>query len=642
MYLQIGILGIINELNPNLNPNNKSYITEEEKELLLELYGKNTIFNMPKNNDVIIPGIYILSKPLLINKAECLIITLEGLDKFSENLLFAHQLRNIIIIISSLVIYHGIDNLEITKQNFNNIFKYINSIKYSKNADDIPKEYMSNFLCEINIQTEEENNNSNVNKFNNKISNKKVFKSFELINKHNKSQKSLNHKIKWLNENFEIKKINNTELNGNFICDLMENICEKYNLEETPILEDLLENILLSKLNEMSEVILTQFKTKFNKFKNDNSNKSLNYNDLIYFYFQFLKDEGISNLCNSTIASMINLKNAERYLIKILFSTYDDIDMMFRKHKNKFEDLIIKFGNNMHYNNEPKNIDEMKKYIKTLAEYLKKNFIPIVSYNMFNFVPMLSSKVNKYIIDKLNSFVEFDEKEKNSVQKKFDEYNRILEENQSKEINLEQTIRDLKNKEREYLKEIEIKKKRYETLEQYLYRFENENQIKINDSQNKLNELIKENYSLKNKKLINNDEYSLNGIKSDFIFVKNKLNELKNNIINYNQTNLNLNSNNFEQRIKIFNDNLEQIMNNNFNLLNEYKEKEIKYKEELDKINLDMIKLKLELKEEQQKYYLLNKQLEEEKKNYENLLSLFNEQKELIKLQEEKMRLQII
>ena len=104
---------------------------------------------MPKNNDVIIPGIYILSKPLLINKAECLIITLEGLDKFSENLLFAHQLRNIIIIISSLVIYHGIDNLEITKQNFNNIFKYINSIKYSKNADDIPKEYMSNFLCEI-------------------------------------------------------------------------------------------------------------------------------------------------------------------------------------------------------------------------------------------------------------------------------------------------------------------------------------------------------------------------------------------------------------------------------------------------------------------------------------------------------------
>ena len=46
-------------------------------------------------------------------------------------------------------------------------------------------------------------------------------------------------------------------------------------------------------------------------------------------------------------------------------------------------------------------------------------------------------------------------------------------------------------------------------------------------------------------------------------------------------------------------------MNNNFNLLNEYKEKEIIYKEESDKINLDMIKLKLELKEEHQKYYLL-------------------------------------
>ena len=33
--------------------------------------------------------------------------------------------------------------------------------------------------------------------------------------------------------------------------------------------------------------------------------------------------------------------------------------------------------------------------------------------------------------------------------------------------------------------------------------------------------------------------------------------------------------------------------------MNEYKEKEIIYKEESDKINLDMIKLKSELKEEQ-------------------------------------------
>ena len=237
----------------------------------------------------------------------------------------------------------------------------------------------------------------------------------------------------------------------------------------------------------------------------------------------------------------------------------------------------------------------------------------------------------------------FDEREKKCLQKKIDEYNRILEEKENKIIDLEQTIRDLKNKEREYLKEIEIGKKRYETLEQYLYKFENENQIIINDSQNKMNELIKENYSLKNKKLINIDEYSLDEIKSDYIFVKNKLNEFKNRIINpNNQTNTNLNSINFEQGIKLFNNNLEQIINNNFNILKEYKEKEIKYKEELDRINLDMTKLKLELKQEQQKFDLLNKQLEEEKMNYNNLLSLFNEQKELIKLQEEKMKLQLL
>ena len=320
---------------------------------------------------------------------------------------------------------------------------------------------------------------------------------------------------------------------------------------------------------------------------------------------------------------------------------------MYHQHKNKYEDLITKFGNNIHYNNDPTNIEEMKVYINTLAKYLKKNFIPIISYKMFNFEPSLSSKVNKYIINKLNFFVDnsndFDKNTKKSVQNKFDEYNRILEEKDSKEIILEKTIRELKNKEREYLNVIEIEKKKYETLQNYFHRFENENQIKINDSQNKLNELIKENYSLKNKKLINNDDSALSGIKSDCIFIKNKLNELKNNIINYsNQTNLNLNSNNYDEGIKLFNDNLEQIINNNFNEMNEYKEKALKYKEELDRVNFDMTKLKLELKEEQQKFYLLNKQLEEEKNNYDNLLSLSNEQKTLIKLQEEKMKLQLL
>ena len=228
-----------------------------------------------------------MSKPIIINDMECLVISLEGLDKFNVNLLFAHQLRNTILILSSLVIIHGTDSLEITKQNFNNIFKYIKSIKSSSSKTDITKEYMCDLLCELNIQTDDENNNSTINKVSNKISSKKFFKSFELINKNNKSQKSLNYKLKWLNENFDIKRINNTELNGSLICDLMENLCEKFNTDENPVLDDLLENILLSKLNDISEVIETQFKTKFNKFLDENSKQIINYYDLMDFYIKF-------------------------------------------------------------------------------------------------------------------------------------------------------------------------------------------------------------------------------------------------------------------------------------------------------------------------------------------------------------------
>ena len=79
-------------------------------------------YNIIKDNNII-PGIYILSKSITINEKECLIISLEGIDKYNDNLCFHNQLRNIILILSSLVIYEGNDNLELTKTNFNNIFK---------------------------------------------------------------------------------------------------------------------------------------------------------------------------------------------------------------------------------------------------------------------------------------------------------------------------------------------------------------------------------------------------------------------------------------------------------------------------------------------------------------------------------------
>ena len=578
---------------------------------------------------------------------ECLVISLEGLDKFNVNLLFAHQLRNTILILSSLVIIHGTDSLEITKQNFNNIFKYIKSIKSSSSKTDITKEYMCDLLCELNIQTDDENNNSTINKVSNKISSKKFFKSFELINKNNKGQKSINYKLKWLNENFDIKRINNTELNGSLICDLMENLCEKFNTDENPVLDDLLENILLSKLNDISEVIETQFKTKFNKFLDENSKQIINYYDLMDFYIKFHKEEGLINLSESTIASMINLKSSNEYLIKIISLTYDHIELLYRNNRNKYEELISKFGNNFHHKDDPKNFEELKEHIKLLAKYLKKYFIPIISFKMFNFDSSLSEKVNEFIINKLYYFADnitnFIEKDQKNFQKKIEEYNHILREKESKIINLENAIKDLKNKEREYLNSLEIQKTKYDTFEKYFHSFENENQKKINDSQNKLNELIKENYNLRNKITINTDDYSLNSIKSDYIIVKNKLNEYKNMIINYsNQINLNLSTNIFEKGIKEFNDNIERIINNNFNELNEYKDKAKNYKNELDETNFEMEKLKMELKEEQQKFNLLNRQLEDEKKKYEELLSLFNDQKYLLQIQEEKMKLQLI
>ena len=564
------------------------------------------------------------------------------MDKFNEKLLFAHQLRNIIFILSSLVIYEGNENLEITKQNFNNIFKQIKIIKSSSIKKDLTKEYMCKLLCEIN------ETNEDILKSKADGTYKKLFKKFEIITKCNNNQNVLNFKLKWIKENFEIKILNKIELNGIMICDLMENLCQKFNIGEQPIIDGILENILLSKMNEISENIIEQFKIKLQNYIKENQNQYLNYYDLITFFLNFHKEEGIPNLCKSKTASLILLSNAEAYIQKIIFSTFEEIEIIYKTHKTKFEELIHNFGNKMFYKNEPKNVQEMKDYLNNLAKYLKKNCLPIISYKMFNFDHSFPNKVNKYIISKLTYIgdnIKILVENENKFLKKINEDQlKIIEEKNSKELEFEKIIRDMKNKEREYLNILEIERKNYKNLEQFLENFEEENQKKLNDSEAKLNELIKENNNLKNKKLIMSEDLSVNGLKSDFLIVKNKLNEYKSAIDNLNiQIYINEQTNSIDKSLNLLNvkfveffNKLEQIIISNFN---NYEEKLNNCKKDIKEANFEITKLKIELTKEQKNNSLLNTQLENEKKNYEVIQSLLEDKNALNKTQEERINL---
>ena len=604
-------------------------------------------YNLLKNKETIIPGIYILSKSITINEKECLIISLEGLDKFNENLLFAHQLRNIILILSSLVIYEGND-LESTKQNFINIFKQIKVIKSSSIKKELTKEYMCKLFCEIKVTNDDETNIIN---FNKDILSKKLFKQFDLVTKCSKSQKALNYKLKWIKDNFDLKKLNKIELNGNMVCDLMENLCEKFNIDEAPIIDNILENILLSRMNETTENIIRQFKNKLKNFIKDDQNQYLNYYDLITFYLNYLKEEGINNLCNSKIASLIPFSNAEAYIQKLMVSTFEDIETLYKQHKTKYEELINNFGSKMFHKNEPKNIQEMQNFLNNLAKYLKKNCLPIISYKMFNFDHSLPNKVNKYIFNKLSYIGEnikiLVENEIKAFKKITEEQNKIIEEKNSKELEYEKIIRDMKNKEREYLITLEIERKNYNILENYLQTFEDENQKKINDSEMKLNELIKENSNLKNKKLITPEDLSINGVKSDYFFVKNKLNEYKIAIDNFNNQMLvnQQQPNNVTKEMKLLNtkfdewiSKFEQLILNNFT---EYEERINSQKKDLDNLNFEMAKLKIEFQKEQQNNLVLKNQIEVEKKKIEEIQSLLNDKDALNKTMEERINLQL-
>jgi hypothetical protein len=240
------------------------------------------------------------------------------------------------------------------------------------------------------------------------------------------------------------------------------------------------------------------------------------------------------------------------------------------------------------------------------------------------------------------------ENEKQAIKEQYNEQkNKILEENKNREKELyENSVREIKNKEREFSAALEIESQKYKYLEEYLETFEDENQKKINDLEMRINELSKENSVLKNKKLISTEEANINGVKSDFMYVKNKLIEYKTNIDNINnQININFQSKIndkegnklLDSKFKDWMAKLEKLIIDNFDNINNYEEKII----ELDNLDFEITKLKIELKEEKQNYLVLQMQLDNEKKKYEQLKSLLEDRNTLIKTHEERINLQL-
>ena len=83
---------------------------------------------------------------------------------------------------------------------------------------------------------------------------------------------------------------------------------------------------------------------------------------------------------------------------------------------------------------------------------------------------------------------------------------------------------------------------------------------------------------------------------------------------------------------------MDQLILNNFT---EYEERINTYKKDLDNLNFEMAKLKIEFTKEQQNNLLLKNQLEGERKKIEDIKSLLNDKNILNKTMEERINLQL-
>ena len=623
---------------------------------------------MSNKNSTIIPGIYIFSKSIIINEIEYLLITLEGLDKYNENLQFAYQLRNIIFLLSSVVIFDTNETIENCIQKFNNIFKYMKLIKSKNNQKELSKDYLSKILYILNFQNE-----NDITKINNEINPKKIFPKFEIFNKYNKNQKTINYITKFIKENVDLKKLDNITLNGNIAYGLFENLCENFNLEEMPVVDEILENILLSSLNEVAENIISQFQLKINKQIQENG--TLNIYDIFQIFYTFLKDDGFSPLYKSNISHLISLKDAETYILKIFGACFEEIDGIYKSNLKKYNELVNNFGNDLSYKNDLQSFKDMKIYLNNFSLYLKQKFRPIIAFEMFSFDGTLDTKVNKYIINNINSIgeniislTEHILKENNLLKKKNDQQNLYIEQknkefNEKKETIFMQELeytkitREIKTKEKEFENNLEIEKKKCKKIENFYKNLMEETQKKINDLENKLLEASKENNFTKNIKKTNTfvpGELSTNELRSIFTSVTKLVMQYKEDIENVNNPkNTVYQSNAIESYLKNINKNFDIFLNKleneiveDFEHVNENYVKNLnKCKKELDDVNFENTKLKIKLKESELNYLIIKKQIEDDTQQFvvfKNVIevknSLITSQKKFIQDQSENIK----
>ena len=452
-------------------------------------------------------GIWIWGKPITLkDNSKLLVLDCQGLNKKDEENI-SHKIFILSVLLSSYAVYTT--RGELNDEAINDFIYYtdlsnkinVHGDKNSKlnNIDNL-KNYFPELIF-VNDTSPKEGIEDKIEK--NPLCDKtlKLFEKRTYIN-------SQNHQeiLDKVQNNIKIKSIDNNVMDGDSLFGLVQNYIDFINDGDHPVIHSALENVLLSKVKNVCESVIDDFKKNLHKKVkypmsiNDIYKAYLNLQQKHFVEFsQKIEKFATSAQTGEYIQKMC--ADMEKELESILETNKDYYDEWFSMEYNKFEQELgkLKF----------ESIAEIKLFILSytsafkncLADFLKipnsdfcQNLINVLSKIFQNFVVVklsnIGDKINEMYenysqecnnnidnlnnnIKKLNEQIDNNQKLLNDKNKEKSEVNKNYLELETK---LDKLTRELKTKEQEFENNLNIEKQNFQRMEAY-----NNTQIKEKD-----------------------------------------------------------------------------------------------------------------------------------------------------------------
>ena len=461
-------------------------------------------------------GIWIWGKPITLNNgAKLLILDCQGLVK-SENDKISYKLFILSILLSTCVVYNT--QGELTEDIINDFINNTNlseKVKINNKTNNIEdlKEYFPELIF-INNNASKENMKELIEK--NPLY-ENLSKLFEYISYFNtQNYKELVGKIK---SEMEYKMLDNNIIDGDSLFGLLQNYIDFLNNGEQPVINSALENVLLSKAKNESDLILEDFKNNFNK----KLEYPMSITAIYKIYFELLQKYTVK-FCNK-VKKCLDPSQTGEYLKKLFVDMEKELDTCLETNKDYYDEW---FG--MEYKELEEvlskiNLESINKtklfilsftstiqtclnkflnipntdFCKNLLTILSKIFQNLVFEKLNNFGEKMDDLFQNYNkeynvnienlnneIKKLNEQIENNQKLLNDKNKEKSESNRSFLELETK---LDKLNREIKAKEKEYENNLNIEIQKYQKMETYYNAQIKEKDEKILNLESKIEKL---------------------------------------------------------------------------------------------------------------------------------------------------------